>query len=91
MRYFGYRAPLGLFASSHQLTMPATTPIPPIQISIEDAPMTPAIHPQTNTLAMDTRVPMRARCNHSDIAKVLFPSLSWGKGRIRSGCRKAVS
>ena len=30
--------------------------------------MTPAIHPQTNTLAMDTRMSMRARCNHSGIA-----------------------
>ena len=28
--------PLGLFASSHQLTMPATTPIPPIQISLRE-------------------------------------------------------
>src|ERR1700730_14997156 len=36
MRYSGYRAPLGLFASSHQLTMPATTPIPPIQISLRE-------------------------------------------------------
>jgi hypothetical protein len=34
-----------LFASSVQLTMPAMTPIPPIQISIAGAPITPAIHP----------------------------------------------
>ena len=68
-----------LDCSSPQLRIPTTAAIPPIQIRIENAPMTPAMHPQKNEAARATRTPMRARSNHSGIAKILSPSLSWDK------------
>jgi hypothetical protein len=70
-----------LDCSSPQLRMPTTAAIPPIQIRIENVPMTPAMHPQKNEAARATRTPMRARSNHSGIAKSSRPvSLGIGDG-----------